>query len=173
MVKWSELEFKRKLREQLDKSGIWSEAFEPTFGSSSGVGDLAVQFSEFCFVDPELPSGHIFIKPIVFIELKVGVALADGSLKVRKIRAAQYSWKRGLQIKGGHCFTVVGVGGVKAGSFSAYVLPNFSQARFMQFVKDGVVGKNEYINWPSHACTKSDYLALLEWERNSNKKASV
>ena len=171
-LKLTELAFKRLFRERLKRNKVWTEAFEPTFGSSSGVADIAVQFDQLCVVDQELPAGHIFVKPIVFVELKVGELLPDGKLLVTKIRPAQYSWKRELQQNGGQCFTVVGVPIAlsKPPFVSAFVLPNFNQIRFMKFVKDGVIEKDEYINWPSYECTKSNYIALCEWERTSHKK---
>ena len=135
-----ELEFKRWFRGKLAAAGVWSEAFEPTRGTSVGTPDCLVLFGK--------DTGGI--NPSIFVELKVGKIEGD-KLFVTEIRASQYSWHKHFQYFGGiSCFAV----GVKNGKdWDIYILPKFDQDEFMKFCKIGSVELKRCIVWPNLNCT--------------------
>lgn len=153
-----EILFKRKFREKLNLANIWSDAFESSFGTTIGCPDLAVQFA------PLETSGWV-VRPIIFLELKVGEFVA-GELVVSDIRPAQYAWHRNFLKFGGIVLTVVGVG--DKNNWKAVVMKNFTQERFLQFCGNKRVGKHEHTDWPSYNCSQSDYHALSRWARIIN-----
>ena len=81
----SEVGYKQKLREILDAEGLWSESYEPGFGSGVGYPDLQV-----------LVWGRL-----VPLELKRGW-VRDGRVFCTRIKPSQISWHHRFLMAGGN-----------------------------------------------------------------------